>query len=564
MNSSYDYNISIQSSVLLGKDYINSNEPIRLKLSELVAESTKDYRLIAIDKATNEVKHEVDLDDFTTVDISEGELEPGKYILFVQEKLKTEDSFLDPSATGFEDTKKHAEYLTVQEFSLMENILETNLHKTHKELAQPKVVRLSKIENVTVDDKLVLYFAIKEAQQRLSIDNFTVEQNCDILPYDDIIKKLDEMMSLNCMSELRIKDLKTYIENDIRDVEEIDKEKENLKSQVDYQYEDYRTRLNDPNNKDISSRIPYFDEIKSRINNYWNGEKCLLKKLNCPMLIELIWSYWIEEGMLVQVMNAIELRFQNKKIPYVKNQLQNLDISPLYPLNGLLWEYIESKTSRLSIQRRTYEYLHQYGIYLFGKAVPKPESVDSRSRFLESFHGLLHLCTVYYKEDADLTYNANAFPLLNALRDLHLLMAEGAYNQYNGLAWKSRKEMMFQQYILSRPEMREFLGSRVMSPVDNWVKNVDTVKKLMGKPDISMKYFSDLAETGENIILSIRFGNWNNNSTNENDVKIWLAFWKNEIQRYIYSYKVVTGVDLGLEKVDYAQPGSHIKRRMGA
>ena len=31
-----------------------------------------------------------------------------------------------------------------------------------------------------------------------------------------------------------------------------------------------------------------------------------------PCLLELIWSYWHEEGMLVQTMNAIALRFQNK------------------------------------------------------------------------------------------------------------------------------------------------------------------------------------------------------------------------------------------------------------
>ena len=37
----------------------------------------------------------------------------------------------------------------------------------------------------------------------------------------------------------------------------------------------------------------------------------LQEKLTNPCLLELIWSYWHEEGMLVQTMNAITRRFQN-------------------------------------------------------------------------------------------------------------------------------------------------------------------------------------------------------------------------------------------------------------
>ncbi len=36
-------------------------------------------------------------------------------------------------------------------------------------------------------------------------------------------------------------------------------------------------------------------------------------RLTSPSLIELIWSYWLEEGMLVQTMNAIARRFQNRR-----------------------------------------------------------------------------------------------------------------------------------------------------------------------------------------------------------------------------------------------------------
>ena len=41
----------------------------------------------------------------------------------------------------------------------------------------------------------------------------------------------------------------------------------------------------------------------------------LRDKLTKPCLLELIWSYWHEEGMLVQTINAITRRFQNVRGP---------------------------------------------------------------------------------------------------------------------------------------------------------------------------------------------------------------------------------------------------------
>ena len=43
----------------------------------------------------------------------------------------------------------------------------------------------------------------------------------------------------------------------------------------------------------------------------------LQDKLTNPCLIELIWSYWQEEGMLVQTMNSIVRRFQNIRGPLI-------------------------------------------------------------------------------------------------------------------------------------------------------------------------------------------------------------------------------------------------------
>jgi hypothetical protein len=56
----------------------------------------------------------------------------------------------------------------------------------------------------------------------------------------------------------------------------------------------------------------------------------LRSKVDCPCLIELIWSYWHEEGMLAQTLNAISRRFQNVRGPGDRDALAHLVVG-LYP-----------------------------------------------------------------------------------------------------------------------------------------------------------------------------------------------------------------------------------------
>jgi hypothetical protein len=53
------------------------------------------------------------------------------------------------------------------------------------------------------------------------------------------------------------------------------------------------------------------DNTQDEVLPYCHG--VLQSRLTSPSLIELIWSYWLEEGMLVQTMNAIARRFQNRR-----------------------------------------------------------------------------------------------------------------------------------------------------------------------------------------------------------------------------------------------------------
>jgi hypothetical protein len=292
-------------------------------------------------------------------------------------------------------------------------------------------------------------------------------------------------------------------------------------------------------------------------------------RLTSPSLIELIWSYWLEEGMLAQTMNAIARRFQNRR-GSPSDPLGELEFDPLRPLNNLIWGFIQDEHNRLTVPRRAHEYLHHYGLSLMGKAVPDLNPADTRSRFIEGFHNLLSAAARFFREDSDTTVIADAFPLLNALKDVHLLLAEGAHNQFGDLTWTARAEMLTIQWMLARPEMKEFLRGRYMVPYqEDWMGAVDSMKKLQGWTDTTITHFYELAVTGERILLSIRYADWSDIENIEDQAKNWARSCKPEIQRYIYAYQTVTGVDLSSEIVDsrdaatrYLQPSVLLQRRL--
>lgn len=298
--------------------------------------------------------------------------------------------------------------------------------------------------------------------------------------------------------------------------------------------------------------LPYIDRIARGFLGS-RGPFCdanISQRMLAPCLLELIWSYWHEEGMLVQAINIISLRFQNKRGPADREPLANFELHPLRPLTNLLWGYIQDEDHRLTVARRAYEYEHHYGISLVGKAVPKLRTADRRSKFLEAFHSLLHQVALFYERDANTTYIADGFPLLNALREVHMLLAEGAHNQFRDLPWTARVEMLIQQWLLARPEMREFLGGRAMVPyAEPWMGQVDSLKRLQGWSDTPVTHFHDLAVHGEQILLSIRYGDWS--VVNDQDqARNWARDWRPEIQRYIHAYQAVTGVDLAATSQD--------------
>ena len=315
--------------------------------------------------------------------------------------------------------------------------------------------------------------------------------------------------------------------------------------------------------RDRLAEVPLFEKGRLGLGSGAGAYSINHQRIAEPCFLELIWSYWHEQGMLVQTINAIAIRYQNMRQGRGRDPLAAFELDPLRPLNNFVWGYLQTEHRRLSVLRRCYEYDHHYGLRLYGKAVPELMPSDSRAKFLPAFHELLYQTQVFYKDDDIATVQADAFPVTNALREVHFVLTEGMQNQYGDLPSQARVEMLIQQWFLARPEMREFLRGRVMVPyAERWMDSVDTMKSLQGWNDVPSLYFNELAVTGEQLLLSVRFADWSTQTADITDKAAgWARRHRGLVQRYMYAYRMVTGVDLAVDRVEmqpaqarYGQP----------
>lgn len=323
--------------------------------------------------------------------------------------------------------------------------------------------------------------------------------------------------------------------------------------------------------------LPYYnkilgDHMKEFLTNYatMDGD-CLVRSenmLNGFLAIELIWSYWTEQAMLDQAMGAISLRFQNMRGLHAVEPMMRFDTSPLMPVSNLLWGFIQDEQHRTTINRRVFEYQHAYNLTLLGKAVPRQRGVDNRSPFLNAFHSLLHQASLFYNDYDDQTRAADAFPLLIAMRDVHLLLAEGNHNAYFNMTYTTRVEKLTMQYLLSQQEMQTFLGGRAMIPLERHMSALDTVKTIQGWDPVGTLHYYELANTGERLLLGLRYGNWADDMFNSADAGNWAVAFRDDISTYINAYRNVTGIDLSANSSRISpedrglQPAMLIQRRL--
>lgn len=287
--------------------------------------------------------------------------------------------------------------------------------------------------------------------------------------------------------------------------------------------------------------------------------------------LELIWTYWWEQAMVYQATSAINLRFQNMPGLHEVEPLMRFDTSPLRPLSNLMWGFIQDEQHRTSLHRRVFEYQHAYNLFLIGRAVPRQMGVDNRSMFLESFHNMLTQASLFYKDFDDKTRQADAFPLLTSLRDVHLLLAEGNQNAYQNMTYTTRVEVLTMQYLLGKSEMRLFLGGKPMVAYpQNFMGCLETMKSLQGWDPASVLHYHDLATCGERILLCLRYGDWTTSNFNINDAGNFAVTMRDDISRYVNAYRAVTGVDLSADALRVVpeeramQPSELIFRRLSS
>jgi hypothetical protein len=102
--------------------------------------------------------------------------------------------------------------------------------------------------------------------------------------------------------------------------------------------------------------------------------------------------------------------------------------------------------------------------------------------------------------------------------------------------------MLIMQWLLARQEAKEFLRGRSMVPYpEPWMGAVDDMKRLQHWGDVTVTHFHELAKFGEQILLSIRFGDWPDINDQEL-ARNWARYWRPEVQGYIQAHNAVTGV----------------------
>jgi hypothetical protein len=132
--------------------------------------------------------------------------------------------------------------------------------------------------------------------------------------------------------------------------------------------------------------------------------------------------------------------------------------------------------------------------------------------------------------------------MLVALREVHQILAMGAGNAAQPMAFAARVETLMMQLMLAQPELRAFLRVREMVPYDEgWMGQVDAMKDLQGWQDHSISYYRDLAVYGERILLSVRLGDWTVGG--EDNSKHWARRFKHAIRRVIHAYRAISSIE---------------------
>ena len=317
--------------------------------------------------------------------------------------------------------------------------------------------------------------------------------------------------------------------------------------------------------KENNVLLPYLKIISDRLSdlplksaNDINGNcyGILRSKLTGPLALELIWSYWHEEGMLVQTLNA-----DPGPVPEPAPRCRSRPAGPLRSRPAAAAEQPASgagpRTSshRLTVRRRAAEYEHEYGLTLLGRAVPDRRlGGHAGRRFLQSFHTLLHLRYLFFKEDDDTTVIADGVPAAQRA-------AGDASDPGRGRAQPVRRHAVRgpggdadhavdagpagDARVPRRPDHGAVRGA-----VDGPGRLDEAAPGLDGRQRHPLPRSGCLRRAAR--CCRSGYGNWSVVNDPQQAAN-WARYWRPEIQRYIHAYRAATGVDLN-ERADATVP----------
>ena len=239
-----------------------------------------------------------------------------------------------------------------------------------------------------------------------------------------------------------------------------------------------------------------------------------------PWPLELLWSFWLDAMRLDDALAAAG----------------GLPGLPPGSTVARLLSGMAGDPSRIGAGARAEAYRHAYGLRLGAAA---PPTLLRQARVPAALATLLRRATGLLRDDDDTTTAPDALPLLHALGDLQNLLNEAVHPALEDVTRAARRDMLLALYALGRPELRPLLPIRrhVVLP-EPWMPAVDALATLERWPQVSAGIYGRLADAGERILLSVRFGGWAQAADGERAVG-WARFWRAELHDYALSGAVV-------------------------
>ena len=223
-----------------------------------------------------------------------------------------------------------------------------------------------------------------------------------------------------------------------------------------------------------------------------------------PPMIELIWSYWHEEGMLRADDGRDARAVPEHEDPGGHDPLAEVRHRSAASAEQPLWGWIQDESDRLTVPRRAYEYDHEYGCRCWAARCRPMRPRRRRSQVpARRSTTCSSVREVFYKQDDDTTVIADGFPVLNALQG-------GAHAARRGSAQPVRRPAM------GRARRDADRAVDAGAPGDARVPRRADHGRLRGavdgpgRPDeadaavddITITHFRDLGVFGEQILLS--------------------------------------------------------------